>query len=115
MSELKLQSTCYQNFWNANPAKRGLLYMNYNNAKNREHGAILKAMGLVPGVADMTYLSSKGAVFLEFKFGDGKQQPVQKEWEAKVKSLGYAYYVIRSEEEFWDVLKWHDSEIKKNQ
>jgi hypothetical protein len=29
--------------------------------------------------------------------------------------LGYAYYVIRSEEEFWDVLKWHDSEIKKNQ
>jgi hypothetical protein len=111
MSELKLQSKCYQDFWNANPSKRGLLYMNYNNAKNREHGAILKAMGMVAGVADMTYLTKRGAVFIEFKFADGKQAPAQKEWEEKVKALGYEYHVVRTEDQFWEVMQWVDSEV----
>jgi hypothetical protein len=38
--------------------------MNYNNPKNAIHGAILKGLGLVAGVADMTYLSPAGVVLI---------------------------------------------------
>lgn len=100
MNELKMQAECFQWHWNTYPTERGCLYMNYNNAKNQAHGAILKAMGMVSGVADMTYLSRAGAVFIELKTESGIQSATQKEWERLVCSRGYAYHVVRSVDEF---------------
>jgi hypothetical protein len=100
MSEIQLQAACFQWFWNTYPDERGLLYMNYNNAKNKSHGAILKAIGMVAGVADLTLLTKSGAVFIELKTEIGKQSPMQKQWEAKVREYGYQYHVVRTLEEF---------------
>jgi hypothetical protein len=52
----------------------------------------------------MTYLSPKGAVFLEFKAPKGKQSLSQKWWQERVESVGYRYVVIRSIEEFQNLL-----------
>ena len=104
MSEIKLQQQCFLWHWNSKPEERGLLFMNYNNPKNALHGAILKGIGLVAGVADMTYLSPRGVIFLELKFGDGKQSAAQIEWQRKVEASGYRYEVVRDFEEFKKII-----------
>ena len=104
MSEIKLQQQCFLWHWNSKPEERGLLFMNYNNPKNALHGAILKGLGLVAGVADMTYLSPRGVIFLELKFGDGKQSAAQIEWQQKVEAAGYRYEVVRDFEEFKKII-----------
>ena len=111
MTELQMQAQCFQWHWNTYPDERGCLYMNYNNAKNQAHGAILKAMGMVSGVADMTYLSARGAVFIELKTEVGEQSEAQKKWERLVRSRGYAYYVVRSVEEFKELI----ADLQKSQ
>ena len=60
----------------------------------------LKAMGLVAGVSDMTYLSKSGPIFLEFKTETGKQTTKQKEWQSTVEAAGYRYVIIRSFADF---------------
>ena len=104
MTESQLQAYCFQLHWNRYPEERGLLYMNYNNPKNAIQGAHLRALGMIKGVADMTYLSKSGAVFLEFKTDVGKQSPAQIEWQAKVMTAGYAYRIIRNETDFWNAI-----------
>ena len=79
--------------------------MNHNNPRDARHGAQLKAMGLVAGVSDMTYLSKSGPVFLEFKTPTGKQTPKQKEWQSQVESAGYKYEIIRSFQDFLSILE----------
>jgi hypothetical protein len=105
MSELKLQQQCFMWHWNTHPGQRGLLFMNYNNPKNALHGAILKGLGLVAGVADMTYLSPRGVVLIEMKWDNGKQSPVQIEWQRKVQAAGYRYEVVRTFEEFKQLIE----------
>lgn len=105
MSEIKLQQQCFLWHWNSKPEERGLLFMNYNNPKNALHGTILKGIGLVAGVADMTYLSPCGVIFLELKFGDGKQSAAQIEWQRKVEAAGYRYEVVRSFDDFKKIIE----------
>lgn len=100
MTESQLQALCFAWHWNTYPEERGLLYMNYNNPKNAIQGAHLRALGMIKGIADMTYLSKDGAIFLEFKTEKGKQSPAQVEWQAKVLTAGYEYKIIRSEQDF---------------
>ena len=105
-SESRIQQECFTWHWNSCPEERGLLFMNYNNPPDARTGAILKGMGLVAGVADMTYLAPSGvAVFLEFKADAGRQSPRQVEWEARVRARGALYFVIRSLDEFKSTLK----------
>lgn len=64
---------------------------------------IAKAEGLTSGCSDLIILLPKRAVFVEIKNpnGKGRQSPTQKEFEEKVKSLGFEYFV-------WD--KWEQVE-----
>lgn len=100
MTEQQLQAHCFTWHWNNRPNERGLLYMNHNNPRDARHGMQLKAMGLVAGVSDMTYLSKSGVIFLEFKTPDGKQTARQKEWQSTVEQAGYRYTIVRSFEDF---------------
>jgi len=86
------------------PKEEGLLFLNLNNPRSRSNGYFLKGIGLTAGVADMTYLSRKGAVFLEFKAPKGKQSLSQKWWQGLVEEAGYRYEVIRSIEDFQRML-----------
>ena len=100
MEEYNLQAACVKLFMTILPNQQGLLFLNLNNPRSRSNGYFLKGIGLTAGVADMTYLSPKGAVFIEFKTPKGKQSLSQKWWQGVVEAVGYKYVVIRSVEEF---------------
>jgi len=100
MTEHQLQALCFTWHWNNRPDERGLLYMNHNNPRDARQGAQLKVMGMVSGVADMTYLSNSGPIFLEFKTPTGRQTERQKWWQAQVEAAGYRYCIIRKFEDF---------------
>ena len=104
MEEYNLQAACVKLFAMLRPNEQGLLFLNLNNPRSRSNGYLLKGIGLTAGVADMTYLSPKGAVFLEFKTPKGKQSLSQKWWQGVVEAVGYKYVVIRSVEDFQRVL-----------
>ena len=105
MSEAKLQQQCFMWHWNTYPSERGRLWMQYNNPKNAAHGAVLKGMGLVNGVADMAYLAKDGKpVFIEFKIDKGRQSDAQKWWQGVVESVGAKYFIVRTFEDFKDII-----------
>lgn len=108
MKEFKLQAKCFQHHWNNFPDERGLLFTVNNNSNSRYDGAVMKAMGVVAGVSDMIYLSSKGPVCLEFKTEVGKQNDRQKWWENQVRQAGYRYEIIRTFEDFLAILQAND-------
>ena len=98
-SESKLQKACFKLFCKLKPREYGLLYLNHNNAANAIQGAILKGMGMVAGVADMTYLTNP-VTFLEFKVDKGRQSEAQRQWQQLVESHGFRYEIIRTQAEF---------------
>ena len=48
-----------------------------------------------------------GGLFIEFKTEVGRQSPEQKEWEIIIQNQGYLYRVIRSLEEFKELINWY--------
>jgi hypothetical protein len=104
LEEFKLQAQCFRYHWNERPQERGRLFTVNNNSGGKFEGAIMKAMGVVAGVADMMYLSDAGLIALEFKTPTGRQSPAQKEWQAVIESAGYRYVIIRTFEEFKQTL-----------
>ena len=76
--EYTLQAACVKLFKLLRPHEEGRLFLNLNNPRSRTNGHFLKGIGLTAGVADMTYLSDKGVIFLEFKANKGKQSLSQK-------------------------------------
>lgn len=114
MSEGKIQADCYSWFWNAFPQYRKC-YFAIPNENNRADssaisGAIRKAMGVTKGVAD-TFMAVRkggyGGLFIEFKTEVGKQSPEQKQWQIIIENQGYLYRVIRSLEEFKELINWY--------
>lgn len=99
-TEGKIQADCYKWFHNTYPEYRGLLYHNFNNPRNRVQGARMVAMGLIKGVADLSFLWNKTIYFIEIKTPEGKQKAHQIKWEELVTSYGFNYYIIRDKEEF---------------
>lgn len=106
MTEHQLQAHCFTWHWNNRPDERGLLYMNHNNPRDARHGASLKVMGLVAGVADMTYIhpDGSGVTFLEFKAEKGRQSASQVWWQSAVERSGCNYKIIKSFEDFRESL-----------
>ncbi len=70
------------------------------------------AEGMTAGVADLQLIKSKWTdgivsfhgLWIEMKFGNGKQSEFQKEFQKNVESQWYQYVVCRSEQEFQDAL-----------
>ena len=104
-SEERIQANCVKWLWNNYPETRGLFILNSNNPLNAIDGMRRKAMGAIPGVADTMFLHNGKVYFLEFKTPKGRQSKVQIEWESLVSQHGFIYVVIRSEEQFRDLIK----------
>ncbi len=104
LEEFKLQAQCFRYHWNERPQERGRLFTVNNNSGGKFEGAIMKAMGVVAGVADMMYLSNAGLIALEFKTPTGRQSPAQKQWQETIEAAGYRYVIIRTFEEFKQTL-----------
>lgn len=103
MTEDKLQSTCFTWHWNTYPAERRRLFHVNQKARNAIEGNRMKAMGVVPGVSDLIYLTASGPVFIEMKTETGVQSLEQKEFQALVESFGYQYIICRSLEQFQSI------------
>lgn len=110
--EGKIQAQCVQWLWNNRPETRGL-YIHIPNEGNRNSkidGAKRKALGLIPGAPDtFLFMSCRGyhGLAIEFKTKIGRQSDAQKEWQVKVEEQGYKYVIVRSLEEFKEVINWY--------
>ena len=100
MSEDKLQATIFQWHWNTFPTQRGQLFHVNQKSKNAIEGNRMKAMGVVAGVSDLILIQQGLVSFIELKTDVGTQKSAQKQFQAKVESLGHPYHIIRNLDDF---------------
>lgn len=115
-----IQSACVQWFNLQHRELRGLLFAVPNGgARSKATAGKLKAEGVVAGVADLILLvprcfkahddegwyNTVHALCIEMKTPVGHQSPEQKEWQRLIEEHGYKYAVVRSLDEFIDVVE----------
>lgn len=100
--ESKLQISCVTWFRLQYP-DHVLFSVPNGGSRNKVEAGILKAEGVLAGVADLFLMfPSKGfaGMFIEMKFGSGKQSDTQIEFQSKAEGSGYKYVVANSLEGF---------------
>lgn len=106
--ESNLQIACVRWFRLQFPSIAPLLFSVPNGGRrDAVTGAILKAEGAVAGVSDLLLLLPSGhyhGLCIEMKTEKGKQSDAQKEWQKAVEAVGYKYAVVRSFEQFADLI-----------
>jgi len=112
--ELKLQAQCFQWHWNTFPNERYLLHANNNNSVNAIKGNQNRSIGVVAGVADMEYYRGGKVVFIELKRGNGRQSDKQREFQKRVEAEGIRYEIIRSLEEFKELIRAIQKESQRD-
>lgn len=102
--ESKTQQICVRWFRLQYPALALNLFSVPNGGSRRRiEGAILKAEGVVAGVADLLLLyPSKGfhGLCIEMKSPKGRQRPSQALWQRAAENAGYKYIICRSFDDF---------------
>lgn len=113
-SEIYIQSQSFLWHWNTYPNLRGLLCYNLNNSANKIQGNQNRALGLIKGRSDMVYYYAGVAYMLEFKNDCGTQSKEQKEWESAIKAQGFNYTIVRSLEQFQQIItEIHDNNYQR--
>lgn len=105
MTESQIQAACVTWLWNTYPQTRGLFFAVNNNSEHVARAMNRKAVGLVAGVSDTIFLWNRAVWLIEFKTPTGTQSAKQKEWEAKVNEAGFDYRIVRSLEEFKQLIE----------
>ena len=105
MSEAQIQAACVTWLWNTYPQTRGLFFAINNNSEHVARAMNRKAVGLVAGVSDTILLWRGRALLIEFKTPTGRQSAKQKEWQARVEAAGFRYYIVRSVEDFKQLIE----------
>lgn len=106
MSEDALQQRCYMWFHNNYPQLRGLLFHVPNGgSRNPIEGKKFKAIGVVPGVADLLFMFKGVTYCLELKTEKGRQSKKQEDWQKLVEKNNFKYYIIRNLTEFQYIVK----------
>lgn len=113
--ESKLQQACVRWFRYAYPEYALLLFAVPNGvATSATQGRILKAEGMVAGVADLILLlprHGKGSLCMEMKTEKGRQSDNQKNWQQAAESNGNKYVVVRNFDEFQNAVETYISEL----
>ena len=103
--EEHLQKQCVSWFRIQYPMQRMLLHMNYQNHAQKYMRILLSKLGWVGGVADLEYNFDGKTYFFELKAGKGKQTETQKKFERIITKHGFEYYVVRSLDEFMQIIR----------
>lgn len=85
------------------PYKRLLFAVPNGGLRGKVEARIMKAEGIVAGVADMILLIPRknyGALCIEFKTKTGKQSELQKSWQAECERVGNKYIIVRDPDQF---------------
>lgn len=105
MTEDQLQQQIFtwynNNYCLKNQSPRHIIFSVPNGgSRNVVEAKKMKATGLLSGVSDLIIVHPDKTFFIELKTEKGIQSENQKEFEARVKNLNHEYYLIRSLEEF---------------
>lgn len=107
--ESTTQRTCVKWFRLQYPQYARLLFAVPNGGvRSRQTGAVLKAEGVVAGVADLILFAPSGgyhALCIEMKTETGRQSTEQREWQREVEAQGYKYALCRSFDEFYELIE----------
>jgi hypothetical protein len=115
MKESELQQLCYTWFIRQYRAEEGRLWMQYNNPRSMQSGAFLKKQGMVSGVSDLAFIRLDGTmVFIELKVPKGKQSDNQKWWQSVVERCNSSYYIVRTLEEFQELINLNINKMSDN-
>ncbi len=99
--EERLQMACCRWFGLQYPHLAGCLFHAANGGwRSPTEAARLKAMGVVPGVADLLLIYRGRVHAIELKTPTGRQSPAQKQWQRVCETQGVSYTVVRGIEEF---------------
>lgn len=84
---------------------RGLIFSVPNDSINAIETKRKVNTGLLKGVSDLIVITPNGKIlFIEIKTEKGIQSESQKDFEQRIKALGYEYHVIRSLHQFKEIL-----------
>lgn len=107
--ESQIQQSCFKWFRLQFPDLAMLMFAVPNGGSRRRIEAmIMKAEGVTAGVADALFLyqnSEYHGLCIEFKTAKGRQQPSQKLFQQAVEAQGFKYAIVRSVDEFIELVK----------
>lgn len=110
MTESKLQQEIV-NFYNNEfclkfHKPRGILFSIPNGGtRNKLEAMTMKATGLLAGASDLiVILPNSKLLFIEVKIDKGLQSEKQIDFENRVEKLGYDYFIVRSLDEFKNIV-----------
>lgn len=105
MSEDKLQSQCFQWFWNSFPdLRRTLWHVPNGGNRNAREGAKFKAMGVLSGVHDLHLIHNSKLYTFELKVGTNKLSDDQNKYWECVEKQGAKCYLITTFEDFKETI-----------
>ena len=107
MKEDDVQKACIRWFRLQHPSKilfhvNNSVYANGLTAMKRQ--ARLKSMGVLAGVSDLILCYRGKTTFIEVKTDKGRQSPNQKSFETKAASSGFDYHIVRSFDQFKNLI-----------
>lgn len=109
MTESQIQIGCVRWFRYQYPNLAGLLiHVPNGRRRSAKEGALLKKEGVTAGVADLVLFVPKNGyhgLCIELKTEKGRQSESQKEWAIKIMSMGYNYAIVKSIDEFVELIK----------
>ena len=115
-TENKIQQEIVQYFRNNYCLKhhnpRQCIFSVPNDSKNAVEQQRKVNTGLMAGVSDLIVLINGNAIFVEIKTEIGKQSDKQKEFEETVTLQGFKYYLVRSLEEFKQIIETYKEKLK---
>ena len=103
-SEARIQQEIVMFFNNEYPELRGCLCYNNNNSAGGLRGKLNKFLGVVKGRSDMVLYYKSFSVMIELKTEKGRQSDHQRDWQYLMKQQGFEYYIIRSLDEFKELI-----------
>jgi hypothetical protein len=108
-SEAKIQQDCLiwfnNNYCLKSHEPRCMMFSIPNEGENAWEMQKKKNTGLLRGASDTIVLIPGIPLFMECKTNIGVQSPSQKEFQERVESLGFKYYIFRSLEQFQTIIK----------
>lgn len=110
--EHRIQCAIVKWFYYAYPAYRGGCMFAVPNGghRNIQTAARLKAEGVTSGVSDLLLLVPKReyhGLCVEVKTPVGRQSDNQKNWQRIIEAQGYKYCIVRSLDEFAELVRWY--------
>lgn len=93
---------------NHHPELKWLHHVPNGGSRNRQEAVKLKQMGVKAGVSDLCLPYPKGiycGLYIEMKYGDGRQQPSQKEFLKDMAEAGHFVATCYSAEEAISIIK----------